>query len=129
PAPLAAESNPEIWCPFWDWDPAVLAWRLEQMPASERREHIAIMPRVIGHEDERVRRWAAHALLRDGQPPELLEALRWLDDSRDPAFETVAKLMSQLDGERIEQLAQTVFGSDQPTPGQWTWAIEQIETS
>lgn len=121
--------DPETWCDFWDWDPAVLAWRLGQMLAKERRAALGIMPRLIGHEDERVRRFAALPLRQDGQAPELLKTLRWLDDPRHEAFPTVNELMEKLDWERTESLVQAVFDLANPTPGQWVWALEQMEMS
>lgn len=121
--------DPTTWCPFWDWDPAVLAWRLEQMSACERSEYLALMPRLIGHEDERVRRWATHALLRDGESDDLWETLAWLDDPRHPAFETVTKLATQFDWERVEQIVQIGMTSQQLSPGQWIWTLDQIETT
>lgn len=128
-APPKDLDGPETWCGFWDWDPAVLAWQLEEMSPSERGEHIAVMPRLIGHEDERVRRWASHAILRDGEESELLETLRWLDDPRHSAYETVNKLTMQLDSERIELLVRRILSSNNISPGQWIWALDQIETT
>ncbi len=128
PEPFVTEQDdPASWCEFWDWDPAVLAWRLEQMSAQERHKAIAIMPRLIGHEDERVRRFAAIPLRRDGQVEDLLKTLRWLDDPRDEAYETVIQLMEQLDWQRAEQLVQSVLALEHPSPGQWIGALGQIE--
>lgn len=126
---LSDAEDPGTWCKFWDWDPAVLAWRLEQMSANERREVLPIMPRLIGHHDERVRRLAALPLRQDGAVQELLEALRWLDDPRHEACQTVSDLMAKLDWERSELLVRAVFDHESPTPGQWVWALGQFETS
>ncbi len=121
--------DPHSWCEFWDWDPAVLAFRLERMTQEQRRALLPILSRLIGHDDERVRRWAAKPILRDGGLPELLDTLRCLDDPRHPARETVAKLVGQLDWERREEMAQSVFALDAPSVGQWVWAWDQIEDS
>jgi aryl-alcohol dehydrogenase-like predicted oxidoreductase/HEAT repeat protein len=121
--------DPQSWCEFWDWDPAVLAYRLEQMPPTKRREAVSIMPHLIGHEDERVRRFAALTLRQVGQADELLKTLVWLDDPRHQAYQTVFELMGKLDLERTEAVVRGVFDQESPTPGQWVWALGQIDRS
>ena len=83
----SSADNPQSWCEFWDWDPAVLARTLNRIDADGRRSYIDIMPRLLGHDEIAIRRIAAEVLRRDGQTQHFIEALALLDEPRHPAAE------------------------------------------
>jgi HEAT repeat protein len=112
-------------CPFWDWDAAVLARKIERMGAAGRRAALDVMPFLLGHADERVRTLAADALRSWGEPRHLAEALAHLGDPRTGACESVTKLFASFDLDRTEKVARFVLHLPAPTPAQLAWAIDQ----
>ena len=101
----SSEHEPESWCPFWDWDPAVLSRNLDEMGAEEKNSHIELTPRLIAHSDERIQKHAAAALYRVGTTQQLDSAFSIFADPRHPAFVTAAKLFQRLDDDRKSQLS------------------------
>ena len=55
-------ADPTSDCPFWDWDPAVLAHRLARLGRTGRRDQLEQMPRLIAHDEQSVRRYALDTL-------------------------------------------------------------------
>src|SRR5262249_14628035 len=45
--PAPAAPSPEQRCPFWDWDPAVLARNLERLGDAGRRRSLDVMPFLL----------------------------------------------------------------------------------
>jgi diketogulonate reductase-like aldo/keto reductase len=127
PSPTAfpEPDDPARRCPFWDWDPAVLARKMERLAAAGRRAALDVMPFLLGHADERVRTLAAGALAEWGEPRHLAEALTLLDEPRIGAGESIAKLLSSLDLDRTEDVARFVLHLPAPTPAQAAWAVAQ----
>jgi HEAT repeat protein len=120
--------DPRSWCPFWDWDPAVLARELDRLRPGGRRRALDAMPRLLGHDDERVRRWAFEALRESGEPRHLAEALRLLDEPRHEAAGSAARLLQDLepDLDRSEALALFLLAMPQPSAAQLAWALRQV---
>jgi aryl-alcohol dehydrogenase-like predicted oxidoreductase len=108
---------------WWDDDPAVLVRNLEQ--AGESRDP-RDMVRLLGHDDERVRRLAIVTLRRKGSTAEIVAALCWLDDPRMGAAESVAALLAGLDMDRVEEAARFIFHGSEISPFQLAWAIDQV---
>jgi aryl-alcohol dehydrogenase-like predicted oxidoreductase len=121
-------SEPAARCPFWDWDPAVLAHTLDRMGKAGRRGHIDAMPFLVGHEDDRV--WsAAVAAVRDaGEPRHFADCLAHLDDPRTGAEPAVRRLFAALDGDRCEAIVREIAGRLSPTPAQLLWASITAQT-
>jgi len=91
-------------CPFWDWDPAVLAVKLARMSKTERRSHIDAMPFLAGHEDERVWKPAVETIRECGELHHYQGVVDWLSDPRCGVQKAVEKLLDGLDEETKEQL-------------------------
>jgi HEAT repeat protein len=121
-------SDPSGWCPFWDWDPAVLARELRRMRSDGRRRALDLMPRLLGHDDERVRRWAFEAIRESGQARHLAEVVRLLDEPRHEGSGLAARLMFELepDLDRVADLACFILALPQPSVAQLAWAIRQF---
>ena len=119
---------PASWCPFWDGDPAVLARELERLRPEGRRRDLDLMPRLLGHDDERVRRWVLDVLRESGRPHHLAEALRLLDEPRHEAAGSAARLLHRLepDLDRAGELARFVLGLPRPSAAQLAWAVGQV---
>jgi len=113
-------------CPFWDWDPAVMAHTLDQMGRNGRRDAIDVMPFLVGHEDERVRNRAFDTLRADGELRHFIEMLSHLDEPRSESCEAVRKWIDALDGDRREELAFAVL-QNETGAGAIAWAISQVD--
>jgi hypothetical protein len=122
--PHSAIRTPQSNCPFWDWDPAVLARNLERLGEAGRRAALEWMPLLLGHADERVRGLAADTLRAWGGVAELVRALEVLDEPRGPGAETVGRLFGALDLDRAEAVARFVLHA-RATPAQLAWALDQ----
>jgi diketogulonate reductase-like aldo/keto reductase len=125
PTTFPEPDDPLRHCPFWDWDPAVLARKIERLGAAGRRAALDVMPFLLGHADERVRTLAAGALAEWGEPRHLAEALTILAEPRGGAGESVLKLLASLDLDRTEEVARFILHLPAPTPAQAAWAVAQ----
>lgn len=125
PKAFPEPDDPMRRCPFWDWDAAVLARKIERLGTAGRRAALDVMPFLLGHADERVRVLAAGALAEWGEPRHLAEALTLLDEPRNGAGESVEKLFASLDLDRTEEAARFILHLPAPTPAQLTWAVAQ----
>ncbi len=118
-APAEAWADP-AW-PWWDADPAVLHRNLEQL--GEAGRPLDAMVALLGHEDERVRRLAVATLRRRGSAGDIAAAVRWLDDPRHWACESVRELLSKLDEDRLEEAAPHLVSvgarEGEPKPQAW----------
>ncbi len=127
PAELARVlEGPASWCPFWDWDPAVLVRRLEQLGEPGQRQHLELMPRLLGHDDSRVRSVALRTLRLWGKPEHLVRALELLDDPRREASESVQALRDSLNLDQAEAAALLVLGREQASARLRAWALDQV---
>ncbi len=124
-AATPAAEEPASRCPFWDWDPAVLARKLDRMGEEGRRAALDVMPFLLGHGDGRVRARAADCLRRWGEARHLAEALRVLDEPRSGAGPAVLKLFASLDMDRTEEVARLLLRRADATPAQGAWALDQ----
>lgn len=127
PGPSADDPGPP--CPFQDDDPAVLARDLERSGVEGRRRAVDRMPRLLGHDDERVRRRAFETLQAAGELPQLAEAVRLLDEPRREAAGLVRELLDGLDLDRAEALAVHVLNAPDPSPATLAWALDQVGVS
>ena len=89
-------------CPFWDWDPAVLAAKLNRMSKAERREQIDAMPFLAGHDDERVWKPAVDTIRECGEQRHFQEVVDGLDDPRCCVAAAVERLLDGVDEEMKE---------------------------
>lgn len=103
-------------CPFWDWDPAVLAVKLNRMSKAVRRSHIDSMPFLVGHDDERVWKPAVDTIRECGEVRHFQEVVDWLADPRCGVQAAVEKLLDGLDEERKEALNGLPRGDDARVP-------------
>jgi diketogulonate reductase-like aldo/keto reductase len=126
PATLPEPDDPARRCPFWDWDPAVLARNIERLGPAGRRAALDVMPFLLGHADERVRAVAAGTLADAGGPRHLAEALALLDEPRLGVGESVTKLFGSFDLDRTEEVARFLLRMPVPTPAQLAWALDQV---
>jgi HEAT repeat protein len=125
PETFPEPDDPTRRCPFWDWDAAVLARKIERLGAPGQRAALDVMPFLLGHADERVRVLAAGTLAEWGEPRHLAEALALLDEPRNGAGESITKLFASLDMDRTEEAARFVLHLPGPTPAQLAWAVAQ----
>ena len=101
-------ADPYRRCPFWDWDPAVLAAKLNRMTRTERAARIDAMPFLVGHEDERVWKPAVETIRDAGEPRHFTAALAWLDDPRHGAAPAVERLFQGMDDDRADEIGRWV---------------------
>lgn len=120
-----ADTDPHSWCPFWDWDPAVLARNLELLGRAGRHEHLNVLTRLVNHPDERVRGWVIAALRDDGSAEQWADALARLGDPREDAAPVLEALTVGIELERIEEVAKFVLRLDSPPLPALRWAAAQ----
>jgi hypothetical protein len=99
-------------CPFWDWDPAVLAAKLNRLTKAERCDHIDAMLLMAGHDDERVWKPAVETIRECGELSHFQGVVDWLADPRCGVQRAVDKLLDGLEEERKEQLHGLSRGED-----------------
>lgn len=108
--------DPAIRCTFWDWDPAVLAAKLNRMTATERRANIDAMPFLVGHDDDRVWKPAVKALRDFGELRHYREAFEWRADPRNGAEPALERLLDGLEEELREELLAVFPMPQNPKP-------------
>jgi aryl-alcohol dehydrogenase-like predicted oxidoreductase len=91
-------------CPFWDWDPAVLAVKLNAMSKAERESHIDSMPFLAGHDDERVWKPAVETIRECGELRHFQQVVDQLSDPRCGVSAAVEKLLDGVEEETKEAL-------------------------
>jgi hypothetical protein len=120
----AFEEKEPPW-PFHDPDPAVVVRKLDEMGEPGRRRHLDAMPTLLAHEADRARSLAVEVLRKRGETAHLVAAVAQLDDPRVGAGESVAKLLSGIDLDRVEDAARCILHMNDPSAGQLAWAIDQ----
>ena len=126
-APVARdEPDPREWCPFWDWDAAVLARNLEQLDRGGRRDALDVLVRLVNHPDERVRAWVVRALRDDGTPEQWADAIVLLSDPREDTAPVIEALTRGIELERTEEVAKCLLARPNPPPAASRWAHQQI---
>lgn len=96
-------------CPFWDWDSAVLARRVEAMSNDQRRDNIAFFPELLLHSESRIRKVAAASIQRYADSCVLLQVVDLLADPRTGIDEEVSQLLNSIDSDRIQPVAELVL--------------------
>jgi HEAT repeat protein len=129
PAAFPAADDPASDCPFWDWDPAVLARDLDRMGPAGPRQVLFAFPRLAAHEDERIRRRALDGLRRWGRAEHLAQALALLDEPRGEAYQPLVDLVAGFDLDRAAEVARLVLARSDAPPGALAWAIDQFGVS
>jgi HEAT repeat protein len=124
--PQRDADDPRTWCPFWDWDAAVLARNIELLGRAGRRAALDVLARLITHPDERVRGWVVCALREDGTPVHWSLALAHLGDPREDAAPVVEALTRGIELERIEAVAKHILAAPAPHPAALHWAVAQV---
>jgi hypothetical protein len=119
--------DPESWCPFWDWDAAVLARNVELLGRSGRREALSVLVRLVNHTDERVRGLVIQSLREDGKPEHWAEAIAQLNDPREDTAPTLEALTTGIELDRIEAVAKHILAQEAPHPAALRWAIAQVD--
>ncbi|VTR94421.1 aldo keto reductase : Uncharacterized protein OS=Hyalangium minutum GN=DB31_9014 PE=4 SV=1: HEAT_2: Aldo_ket_red [Gemmata massiliana] len=102
-------NDPQSWCPFWDWDPAVLARNLELLGGAGRRDALNTLIRLVNHPDERVRAWVILALREDGTPEQWEGAIGSLGDPREDTAPVLDALTRGVELDRIEEIAKFIL--------------------
>ncbi len=118
--------DPQSWCPFWDWDAAVLARNIELLGRAGRRDALPVLARLVNHSDERVREWVVRALREDGTPEHWADAIARLGDPREDTAPTIEALTGGIELERIEAVAKHIFAQESPAGAALRWAVAQI---
>jgi hypothetical protein len=118
--------DPQTWCPFWDWDPAVLARHIELLGRAGRRDALPVLVRLVNHPDERVRGWVVEALRDDGTPEHWADAISRLGDPREDAAPVLEVLTQGVELERIEDAAKFILRQEWPDPAALRWALAQV---
>lgn len=118
--------DPSAWCPFWDWDPVVLARSLELLGRAGRRDALPVLVRLANHSDERVRGWVVRALRDDGTPEHWANAIAVLNDPREDIAPTLEALTVGIELERIEAVARYILAQTIPPTEALRWALAQI---
>jgi hypothetical protein len=118
--------DPSAWCPFWDWDPAVLARNIERLGRAGRRDALSVLVRLVNHSDERVRGWVVQALRDDGSAEHWADAIARLNDPREDTAPTLEALTAGIELERIEAVAKHIFAQESPPVAALRWAVAQI---
>jgi HEAT repeat protein len=124
--PPRPSDDPQSWCPFWDWDPAVLARNLDRLGRPGRKSALDILPRLITHPDERVRGWVVQALRDDGGLRHWADALGRLGDPRDDTTPSAEQLVSGFEQDRLEAVARFILAMEVPTDAALMWALAQV---
>lgn len=93
--------DPKAHCPFWDWDPAVLAVKLQRFGKPGREAEIDAMPFLTAHPDPRVWKPAVAAIRESGDDRHFVAAVGFLGDPRTGA-EARRRLFDGLPAERAE---------------------------
>ncbi|MCE9568284.1 MAG: HEAT repeat domain-containing protein [Planctomycetes bacterium] len=127
--PERPSENPAEWCPFWDWDPAVLSRQLGELGNAGRRESLHILTRLVNHADERVRAWVIQALRDDGDVTHWADALARLGDPREDTAPPQADLVKGLELDRLEAVARFILSQASPEPAALSWALRQLDES
>lgn len=99
-----AAPDPAAVYPFWDWDPVVLALKLNALTAGERAAHIDAMPFLAGHADDRVWKLAVKAIREFGEPCHYRAVLDLRADPRRGVEPAVERLLDGLEEELREEL-------------------------
>ncbi len=128
PGPIPPPDDPASWCPFWDWDEAVLARTMEEFEDRERRQHVDLVPRLLAISEEKVHPVLISILQRWGKAEHFALVLTLLDDPRRGLRSVVERLFQSLDDDDTEAVARLVLHSSSATPAQRTWALDQVET-
>lgn len=118
--------DPQTWCPFWDWDAAVLARNVELLGRAGRHAALDVLVRLITHTDERVRAWVIQALRDDGNAEQWANAIAQLDDPREDIAPVLEALTAGIELERIEEVAKFILRLDRPPPAALRWAVAQV---
>lgn len=116
PTSFPTPESPSDRCPFWDWDVAVLARTIERMTEEERIESLGSMPFLVAHSDERVRNAAAEVLRNLGEAPQLDATLALFREPRLGIRDTLEKLFSAIDQDRLDELSAEVPTVPDRTP-------------
>jgi aryl-alcohol dehydrogenase-like predicted oxidoreductase len=124
--PERPADDPVAWCPFWDWDPAVLARNIERLGRAGRRDALDVLTRLVNHADERVRAGVIQTLRDDGQPQHWAGALARLGDQREDTAPTQADLVKGLELDRLEAVAKFILAQERPAPAALEWALAQV---
>ncbi len=114
------------WCPFWDWDAAVLARNIDRMTRQERCANLDQLVQLVTHADERVRLRIVQSLRDDGSPVQWSTAIALLSDPRDDAHTTIEHLTRGVEFDRIEAVAKLILRSETPQRGAIDWAMQQV---
>ncbi|MDY3554560.1 HEAT repeat domain-containing protein [Gemmata sp. JC717] len=117
--------DPSAWCPFWDWDPAVLARNLELLGRSGRRDALPVLARLVNHPDERVRSWVVLALREDGSVAQWAHALSYLGDPREDTAPVLDSLTRGVELDRVEEVAKHILAMESPPLAALKWAAAQ----
>ena len=124
--PERVSVDPQTWCPFWDWDAAVLARNIELLGRSGRREALPALVQLMNHSDERVRAWAVLALREDGKLEHWADAIARLSDPREGPEPTIEALVRGIELDRIEEVAKFILRQEKPPFAALKWAIAQV---
>jgi len=106
PADWSAFAPPDrtVVCPFWDWDPAVLAVKLHALTAGERAARIDAMPFLAGHSDDRVWKPAVKAIREFGEPRHYRAVMDLRADPRRGVEPAIERLRDGLEEELRAEL-------------------------
>ncbi len=126
PPPERPGDDPRGWCPFWDWDPAVLARNIDRLGREGRKQALGILPRLITHPDERVRKWVVQALRDDGTPAHWADAIGRLGDPREDTAPPVEQLVRGFEQDRLEAVAKFILALESPPEAALGWALAQV---
>jgi HEAT repeat protein len=124
--PERTGDDPQSWCPFWDWDAAVLARNIELLGRSARRDALPALVRLVNHSDERVRAWAVLALREDGTTEHWADAIARLNDPREGPEPTLEALVRGIELDRIEEVAKFILRQEKPHYAALRWAVAQV---
>ncbi len=125
-APVPNGPDASRFCSFWDWDAAVLLRNLERLGEKGRRQALGVMPFLLQHTDERIRSLAGKTLRDWGAIKDLVPVAGLLAEPRQEGFACAVKLLGELDEDRKEELARTLLHSEEATPAQLAWALDQV---
>ncbi len=119
--------DPQSWCPFWDWDAAVLARNLETLDREGRRAALDVLVRLVTHPDERVRAWVVRAVRDDGTAGHWTAAITLCRrDPREGAEPLLDDLTRGVSLDWIEEVAKYILAGDEFHPLAVQWAFAQV---